>query len=88
MMNKLKTSENAKLKEKCSKVVQMEAQFLRNLGNAGREMNALYAQNQDLFSQQKEYRDELEVSEEKVRQLTKIVKSQPDFSIEMAEQIM
>ena len=50
MMNKLKTSENAKLKEKCSKVVQMEAQFVRNLGNAGREMNALYAQNQDLFS--------------------------------------
>ena len=66
----------------------MEAQFLRNLGNAGREMNALYAQNQDLFSQQKEYRDELEVSEERVRQLTKIVKSQPDFSIEDAEQIM
>ena len=51
-------------------------------------MNALYAQNQDLFSQQKEYRDELEVSEERVRQLTKIVKSQPDFSIEDAEQIM
>jgi uncharacterized tellurite resistance protein B-like protein len=49
MMNKLKLSENAKLKQKLGLKGDQEDEFLRNLNNAGRELNSLYQQNQDLF---------------------------------------
>jgi len=48
---------------------------MRNLANAGRELTALYNQNQELFQQNRELKDEIESSDERVRQLTKIIKT-------------